>query len=52
MESMECPYGGCIEENDVAIQQDSHVILATSNKLLDIKSKFYRSGDDLIETNI
>ena len=29
----------------------SHAILATSIKLLDIKSEVYRSGGDLIETN-
>ena len=29
----------------------SHAILATSIKLLDIKSEVYRSSGDLIETN-
>ena len=29
----------------------SHTILATSSTLPDIKSKLYRSGGDLIETN-
>ena len=28
-----------------------HAILTTSTKLLDIESKFYRSGGDLVETN-
>ena len=31
--------------------RDSHTILATSTKLLDIKSEVYRSGGDVIETN-
>ena len=30
---------------------DSHAIPVTGTKLLDIKSKFYRSNGDLIETN-
>ena len=37
----------------IFIPWGSHMILATtySTKLLDIKSKFYRSGGDLIENN-
>ena len=34
---------------DFAIQRSSHAILATSTKLLDIKSKVYRSGGDLVD---
>ena len=29
----------------------SHMIFATSTKLLDIKSEVYRPGGDLVETN-
>ena len=31
--------------------RDTHAIFATGTKLLDIKSKVYRPGGDLVETN-
>ena len=39
------------KSNSLPYNRDSHTILATSTKLLDIKSEVYRSGGDLIETN-
>ena len=41
-----------IEKKDaLPCNRDNHVILATSTKLLDIKSEVYRPGGDLVETN-
>ena len=39
-------------KNTLPHNRGSHTILATSTKLLDIKSEVYRSGGDLTEINI
>ena len=39
------------KNNTLPYNGGSHAILATSTKLLDIKSEVYRSGGDLTETN-
>ena len=42
----------CRKKDDtLPYNRGSHVIFATSNKLLDIKSEVYTPGGDLVETN-
>ena len=41
----------CRKNDSLPYIRGSHAILATSPKLLDIKSEVHRSGGDLIETN-
>ena len=41
----------CRKNDTLPYNRDSHAILTTGTKLLDIKSKVYRPGGDLVETN-